>query len=273
MQSEKAQEGDSMTQLSVQNVSKYYGSMAAVSNLSFDVQDGEVLGIGGPNGAGKTTLFDVISGLTPASEGKILLDGVNVIGARPDQICHRGLLRTFQLNAGFDTMTLRENVLISCYFGRQNVVAPGLGFDRETRRRADRAIEMVGLSQFADQRVGEAPVLHRKLLMLAGAIACDPRILLMDEPAGGLSPQEIEQVIGLMRELRAELNLTIVLIEHVMRFFVALSDRVMIMHHGEKIYEGAPSGLLTDRTVIDVYLGEGASERLKHLVEAEAAHA
>lgn len=261
-----------MPLLSVQNVRKNFGSLAAVSDLSFDVQEGEILGIGGPNGAGKTTLFDVVSGLTRANGGKIILNGTNIYNKRPDQRCHLGLLRTFQLNAGFDTMTVRENVMVSAYYGRHSIVTPGLTFDKETKQRAQNAIELVGLTDVAERVVGEIPVLQRKLLMLAGAIACDPKILLMDEPAGGLSPQEIDHVIELMRTVRSELNLTIVLIEHVMRFFVALSDRVMIMHHGEKIYEGLPAGLLTDKTVIDVYLGEGASERLKHMVEKEQAN-
>lgn len=261
-----------MSLLSCHNVSKYYGSLAAVSGLSFDVMPGEILGIGGPNGAGKTTLFDVISGLTPASGGKIELDGKDISRLGPDKICHRGLLRTFQLNAGFDSMTVRENVLVSAYYGRRSIVVPTLHFDRESQRQADMALELVGLTDAANRPVAEVPVLQRKLLMLAGAIACKPRILLMDEPAGGLSPSEIEHMIDLMRRLRKQLNLTVVLIEHVMRFFVALSDRVMIMHQGKKIYEGAPAGLMTDKTVVDVYLGEGASTRLKHLVDAEAGH-
>lgn len=262
-----------MSLLSCQNVSKYYGAMAAVSDLSFDVRPGEILGVGGPNGAGKTTLFDVISGLTPASNGRIMLDGQDIRYLSADKICHLGLLRTFQLNAGFDTMTVRENVLVSAYYGSRNVFFPALRYDRETRDRAAYAMDLVGIGDVADRVVGEIPVLQRKLLMLAGAIACNPKVLLMDEPAGGLSPHEIELVIDLMNKIRAELNLTVVLIEHVMRFFVALSDRVMIMHHGKKIYEGLPSGLLTDKTVIDVYLGAGASERLKHIVEAEKIHA
>lgn len=259
-----------MSLLSCKNVCKHYGSLAAVSDLSFDVVPGEVLGIGGPNGAGKTTLFDVISGLTAATSGDILLDGKSIVTLGPDRICHLGLLRTFQLNAGFDSMTVRENVLLSAHYGRGKAPPVGFRYAAETIRAADIALEKVGLSDISEQIVAELPVLKRKLLMLASAIVCRPKILLMDEPAGGLSPQEIEFMIDLMRRLRRELDLTIVLIEHVMRFFVALSDRVLIMHQGQKIFEGPPNGLLHDRTVIDCYLGEGASVRLKHLVESEA---
>lgn len=255
--------------LSCQGVDKFFGALAAVRNMTFDVFPGEALGIGGPNGAGKTTLFDVISGLNPASAGRVAFDGKTITRATPDRTCQLGISRTFQLNAGFDTLSVRENTLVAAYFGRYNRLLPGMSFDRETRRIADEAMEFVGLADIAGETVRTLPVFRRKLLMIAGALATQPKLLLMDEPVGGLNPQEIDEVMLLVRRLK-ERGLTIMLIEHVMRFLVQLSDRVLIMHHGEKIYEGSASGLVRDKTVVDVYLGEGSSRRLQHMLEEPA---
>lgn len=255
--------------LSCSHVSKYFGALAAVHDLSFELQPGEILGIGGPNGAGKTTLFEIISGLNPASQGQIQFEGRDITRLSPEAICHGGIARTFQLNAGFDRLSVRDNVRVAAYFGRDNRVVPGLRMGKQTEGHVDAALEAVGWR--GDQRIlaGQLPVLDRKLLMLAGALATRPKLLLMDEPVGGLNPQEIELMMDTVRRIAAS-GVTIILIEHVMRFLVQLSQRVMIMHHGEKIYEGLPQGLVNDRTVIDVYLGEGASQRLSALIAAGA---
>ncbi len=253
--------------LSCRGVSKYFGALAAVKDLSFEVAPGEVLGIGGPNGAGKTTLFDVISGLDPADDGDIVFDGSAIQRAAPQSLCHRGIARTFQLDAGFDTLTVAENVLVSAHFGRRNRGWPGLALDREARRRAGEALEAVGLAGRAGETVKNLPVFHRKLLMMASALATDARLLLLDEPVGGLNPAEIDRMTAIVEGVRAG-GVTIVVIEHVMRFLVRLSDRVLIMHHGEKIYEGLPQGLAGDRRVIEVYLGESAAARLARQVAA-----
>jgi branched-chain amino acid transport system ATP-binding protein len=247
--------------LSCRSVSKYFGAMAAVKGLSFDITPGEVLGIGGPNGAGKTTLFDVISGLNPADSGEVMFAEHAITKMSPERICHRGLARIFQFNAAFDTLTLRENVIIGATYGHYNRALPPLRLDQETRDRADAAIEMVGLQDRADQAVANIPVLDRKLLMIASALATEPRLLLMDEPVGGLNPHEIDQVMELVRKVTAS-GMTMILIEHVMRFLVKLSTRVLIMHHGEKIYEGSPEGLSQDETVAEVYLGERVAGRI-----------
>ena len=255
--------------LSCVNLSKYFGALAAVHDLSFDLQPGEILGIGGPNGAGKTTLFELISGLNPASEGKILFEGRDITRLAPEAICHAGIARTFQLNASFDKLSVRDNVRVAAYFGRDNRVIPGLRMGRATEAHVDAALDAVGWRGDQHMLAGQLPVLDRKLLMLAGALATRPKLLLMDEPVGGLNPQEIEHMMATVRRIAAS-GVTIILIEHVMRFLVQLSERVMIMHHGEKIYEGLPQGLVKDRTVIDVYLGEGASQRLSALMETGA---
>jgi branched-chain amino acid transport system ATP-binding protein len=255
--------------LSCKGVSKHFGALAAVNNLTFDVHAGEVLGIGGPNGAGKTTLFEVISGLNEASAGTVIFDGKDITRASPEAVCHAGIARTFQLNASFDTMSVRDNVCVAAYFGRQNRRYPGLGLSSEVEAYAETALSTVGLDAKQNMTAGDLPVLDRKLLMLAGAMATQPKLLLMDEPVGGLNPGEIDHMMGAVRNIAAT-GVTIVLIEHVMRFLVQLSTRVMIMHHGERIYEGSPQGLTKDKTVVDVYLGEGASQRLNALMEKQA---
>lgn len=253
--------------LSCRSVTKRFGALAAVNNLSFEVMPGEVLGIGGPNGAGKTTLFEVVSGLNPATEGEVVLEGQNITKLAPEAICHAGIARTFQLNACFDSLTVRENVEVAAYFGRENRRYPGVKIGAEVAAIVDQCLSLVGLSNKNSQIAGDLPVLDRKLLMLAGALASRPKLLLMDEPVGGLTNQEIDRMMRVVRSIAAS-GVTIILIEHVMRFLVQLSDRVMIMHHGENIYVGPPEGLVKDKTVVDVYLGEGASKRLASVLES-----
>jgi branched-chain amino acid transport system ATP-binding protein len=253
---------DQQPLLSCKDVSKRFGALAAVSHLSFDVTRGEVLGIGGPNGAGKTTLFEVISGLSPASEGQILLDGLDITRLAPHEICHRGVARLFQLNASFDGLTVLENVLVGAYFGQQSRLLPGLRIDNASRRHALDLLDLVGLADKAHQPMRLATILDRKLVMLAGALATKPKLLLMDEPVGGLTPKEIDHVAKVVRQL-PQLDVTVLLIEHVMRFLTELSDRVLIMHHGERLFEGAPDQLAHDPTVVSVYLGLTAATAMQ----------
>lgn len=255
--------------LSFKGVYKYFGAMAAVDGLSCDIQPGEILGIGGPNGAGKTTLFDVTSGLIPASAGEITFDNKVITKKNPVDICHMGLSRTYQLNAAFETLSARENILCASYYGPRNVFFPKLHFDRASQDLADEVIEFTGLENYENDIAQDLPVLQRKLLMIASALATRPKLILLDEPVGGLNIDEIDLVMDLVRRMHQDKSLTIVLIEHVMRFLVALSDRVMIMHHGSKIYEGSAEGLTKDKTVVEVYLGEGAARRLDHIIDEE----
>ncbi len=254
--------------LTCRSVHKYFGALAAVNNFDIDVWPGDILGIGGPNGAGKTTFLDVISGISSATNGSIKLDGVDITRHAPDRICHEGIARTYQLNAGFDSLSIRDNVLIGAAFGRgDSGIFPRMSFSKEMRERVDHSLELVGLEDRAHLIARDLPVLDRKLLMLAGAVATHPRLLLIDEPVGGLNPHEIDDVMEIVRGLARE-GITIILIEHVMRFLLALSSRVVIMHHGEKIYEGDSSSLLQDERVVEVHLGEGTADRLRHLMGA-----
>lgn len=255
--------------LSCKKLCKYFGSMAAVEDFSFDLTAGEVLGIGGPNGAGKTTLFELISGLNPADRGEVLLEGRQIQKAPPHVICHLGIARMFQSATGFDTLSALQNVRIAAAFGQEPQSFPSLGYSPVIKRSADEAIEFVGYRKSLSAPVRSLPVLDRKLLMIASALATKPKILMMDEPVGGLNPEEIDRLMDLVRRLKLR-GITIIMIEHVMRFLVQLSTRVIIMHHGEKIYEGIPAGLAQDETVRRVYLGESMSKRLVSYTEEAA---
>lgn len=254
--------------LRCENVVKRFGSLAAVDGVSLSVRGGEILGIGGPNGAGKTTFFDVVTGIIPASGGQVHFGQTDILPLPADRICHLGIARTFQLNAAFDSMTVRENVEIAAFFGR-GAKRFGFRLGRDVRSATDAALEFVGLAGKADETVSQLPVLDRKLLMIAGAIATAPKMLFLDEPVGGLNAGEIDQIMAMVLRLRDQ-GLTIVLIEHVMRFLLALSDRVIIMHHGKVIFEGLPGQVAEDQTVVDTYLGESTRKRLKTFFDNRA---
>ena len=242
-------------------VCKYFGAMAAVKDLSFDVRRGEIFGIGGPNGAGKTTLFDVICGVSPADAGQVAFDGRDITRMAPHRVCHLGVARMFQSTAAFESMTVRDNVLVGAMFGGRTQFIPPIFRSRDAMTRADAALEAMGLTHRADSSIADLPVFDRKLAMCASAMASNPRMLLLDEPVGGLNPHEIDLVVNIVRRIAAQ-GITVILIEHVMRFMVQLATRVMIMHHGEKIFEGPPNGLASDRTVAEVYLGERSANLL-----------
>ncbi len=253
--------GPSSPLLSCRNVSKYFGAMAAVKSLSFDLHKGEVLGIGGPNGAGKTTLFELISGLNPPDEGEIHFEGRRIDQLPAHSICHLGIGRVFQSNAAFESLSAHQNVLVAAAYGPSARGLPPLTFSRDMEDRAAAALELVGFRGTLDVVARNLPVLDRKHLMIASALVTRPKLLLMDEPVGGLNPDEIDVMMALVRRLTAQ-GITIILIEHVMRFLVQLSTRVIIMHHGENIFVGPPAELARDETVKRVYLGEAMSRRI-----------
>lgn len=248
--------------ISCQGLGKAFGALKAVNEVDLDIPEGTILGIGGPNGAGKTTLFDVISGIQQPTSGRYFVNGVEATSLGVDKLCYMGMARTFQADAGFDTMTALENVRVATYFGRGERRWPGLVFDRISKDRAFEALAAVGLSDYADVAVGSMPVLERKLVMLAGALAMEPKILLMDEPVGGLTPKEMATFIEVIQRLRQE-KITIVIIEHVMGFLLGLCERIVIMHQGRVIFAGTKHEMLNDPQVVEVYLGGAAASNLK----------
>ena len=240
--------------LKCENVSKYFGDFAAVKDLSFHVNPGEVFGIAGPNGAGKTTLFNIISNIPfPPTSGKIIFNDEEIQGLKPHKICHLGLVRTFQIPAIFKEMTYLENVQVGSIFGKD------LSLHRSTAKlaidSAKEAIKLVGLFEERYKRPRGAPLFDIKRLMIASAVAMKPKLLLLDEPVGGLNSSEIMQLMELIRKLQDD-GITIVIIEHVMTCLMAISQRVMILNYGEKLAEGKPEEVAENEDVIEAYLGK-----------------
>jgi branched-chain amino acid transport system ATP-binding protein len=239
--------------LECQKVSKAYGGLLAVSDLSFAVEPGEIYAIVGPNGAGKTSLFDCISGVNPATSGVIKFKDREIQGLRAHQISRLGLARTFQTTVAFDSQTVLTNVLVAGAYGRDGA-NPTLSFSNQAQEDALDALALCGLGAQQRKLAGSLPVLARKRLMLATALAMRPQMLLLDEPFGGLNPTERAQMIDLIRVV-AKTGVTILMIEHVMKAVQALADRILVIHHGQLIAVGPPSKVLRDRRVIEVYLG------------------
>jgi branched-chain amino acid transport system ATP-binding protein len=244
--------------LELRDVCKDYGGLRAVSSISTVARPGEVLGIAGPNGAGKTTLFDVISGLTPATTGTVLLADRAITDASVHRRAQAGLARTFQQPTVASSLSAFDNVFVASRFGRAREHWSG----RETDAVADAewVLEWTGLADAPEAPAELLSVFDRKRLMIATAVAMGPRVLLLDEPFGGLNMDEIERTLALIRGV-ADLGVTVVCIEHVMRALVQLASRVLVMHHGALLFEGGPEEMLRDPRVIEVYLGEKAARR------------
>lgn len=243
-------------------LTKSFGALKAVDEVSFKVPCGAVLGIGGPNGAGKTTFFDLISGVQSPSSGRIWINEHNMTNERADSFCRAGVARTFQQDVAFDSMTAVENVRVAAYFGRGDRRVPGVIYDTRSYRQALEALNSVGLASKAHEIMGNMPILDRKLVMFAGAIVTDPDLLLMDEPVGGLTPAEIEIFEKILNAVLQK-NRTLVIIEHVMSFLLKVSDRMLIMHQGRIIFDGLKGAMLNDENVVAVYLGKTAAGMLR----------
>jgi branched-chain amino acid transport system ATP-binding protein len=244
-----------------ENASKDYGGLQAVKDLTFSVEEGEIYAIAGPNGAGKTTLFDTITGVSSLTSGAIRFSGRDIQRMRPDSICRLGIARTFQTTVGFDTQTVLTNALVGAILGRKGSGNPTMRFSSDAIEAALDALDFCGMLNLQRHQVGQLPVFERKRLMLATALCTHPTLLLLDEPVGGLNRTERDGMVGLVRKVN-EAGITVLLIEHAMKAVVALADRLLILHHGQKIAEGPPSEVLRDERVIEVYLGGQARGKL-----------
>ncbi len=239
-----------MSLLAVEGVSKSFGGLAAVQRVTFTLAEGELLALIGPNGAGKTTLFHVISGFMAPDEGTIRYAGESLVGLRPHDICQRGMVRTFQITRPFNRLTVLENVLVGA-------------LERVAHRRqavtiAEEVLALTGLAEKAGQLGHSLTLPDRKRLELARALATGPKVLLLDEVMAGLNPTETTRLIELIRTIHGR-GVTILLIEHVMRAVMALSQRILVLNYGELIAEGTPQTVVRNPKVIEAYLGEGYS--------------
>jgi len=244
-----------------EKVNKAYGGLLAVKDLTFSVEPGEIYAIAGPNGAGKTTLFDTISGVSPVTSGTIRFDGQDIQRRRPDSICRLGIARTFQTTVAFDTQTVLTNVLVGSMLGREGTGNPSMRFSEAAVEAALDALEFCDLLDKQGRLASQLTVSERKRLMLATALATRPKLLLLDEPVGGLNRAEREDMVSLVRKVN-QAGVTVLLIEHIMKAIQALAGRLLVLHHGEKIAEGPPSEVLRDERVIEVYLGGKHRERV-----------
>jgi branched-chain amino acid transport system ATP-binding protein len=233
-----------------EGVTKHFGGLAAVSNVDFNVDQGEVVGLIGPNGAGKTTLFNLISGALVPNEGAIRFNGQNITGATPHKICKMGVARTFQSVRVFPNMPAFENVLLGSLFG----CSTGMSSAAAAREATD-LLEFVGLSAVRGTPAKDLTLGNQKRVEVARALATKPELLLLDELMAGLNPTEVAEAMELVTRIREE-GTTIFMIEHVMKAIMSVCDRIMVLHHGEKIAEGTPEEIATSKTVIEVYLGE-----------------
>jgi branched-chain amino acid transport system ATP-binding protein len=235
-----------------QGVTKYFGGLAAVSNVDFHIEQGEIVGLIGPNGAGKTTLFNLISAALPLSSGEIRFKGQKLNGLKPHQICRMGIARTFQETKVFPNMPVLQNVLVGAFFGNPNRVSAA-----DAAGEASQALGFVELSAVSTAPVKDLTLVSQKRIEVARALATKPELLLLDELMAGLNATEVSEAMELVKKIR-DMGITIVMVEHVMKAIMGISARVMVLHHGEKIADGTCNEIACNRKVIEVYLGEEA---------------
>lgn len=239
-----------MTVLQVENLSKAFGALWAVKNVSFWVEEAEIVGLIGPNGSGKSTLFHLLTGLIKPNSGRIWYRGEEITGFKPFEVCKRGMARTFQLVKPFPDMTVLKNVMVGRAYGSQPPASM-----RQVEAESDELLGLTGLSSKRMNYAGTLGLVDRKKLELARALATKPKLLLLDEVMAGLNTAEMMEAVGFIKKVR-DSGVTLVVVEHVMKALFGMADRVIVLNAGEKIAEGTPAEIASNAEVVRVYLGE-----------------
>lgn len=242
-----------MALLEVHDLVKSFGGLRAVDGASFTVDQGTITAVIGPNGAGKTTIFNVISGILRPESGQVVFDGEDVTGQRPYRITRRGLSRTFQITRELADLTVLENLIVHAP-ARGVRAALGRSILQKERDRAMELLGFVGIAQLADAEAKKLSYGQRKLLELAAALMAEPRLIMLDEPAGGVNPALLDEIVARIRELNTS-GVTFLVVEHNMDLVMGLSDSVVVMAHGDVLMQGAPDRVQLDDAVLDAYLG------------------
>ncbi|HVL53174.1 MAG TPA: ABC transporter ATP-binding protein [Vitreimonas sp.] len=235
--------------LEVRSVTRRFGNLVAVNDVSFGVREGEIFGIAGPNGAGKSVLFSTIAGFYRPTSGTITFGGRNIVGMAPNDVCRIGLTRTFQTPTLFHSLSVADNVRVGALFGRSR-----------SDDHVDRVLDFLELGPVASSRATNLDLFTSKKVVLGAALATSPRLLLLDEPMAGFSHVEVDRYRDLVNRIRAEWAVTIVVIEHLLDVLIGLSDRMLVLHYGSVLYEGDPAEVKNHPEVVSVYLGGGLDD-------------